>query len=110
MLLHVPDQPDCHVLGAEGLADGLTEALKLSSSRGACIALPLPLSVQWSLNENLKIIVRVVKDCLDKEENATTIILYLEKSSAAIRQQLVETLEKTISSRWKAMTDFGKNL
>lgn len=106
VLLHVPDKLVHHSL----LAEGLEECLKLSFTHEGCIALPVAMRAWQSLEENMKTIVKVVQDRLDEEENATTIVLYLEKSSADVRQKLVETLEKTLSERWKIETDRGKNL
>lgn len=110
VLLHIPDQSNCQSLLVDVLAEGLAEAVRLSCARGTDIALPVAMSVDQSLDDNLKTIVRVVQDHLDKEENATTIVLYLEKSSPAVRQQLVEILKKSMSAGWTTMTDLGNRL
>lgn len=105
VLIHVPSSP-----GAEEMDKGLAEALRLSCARGACIALPVAMSSSHSLEENLKRIVCVVQEHFNEEEKATTIVLYLEKSSAGVRQKLIEGLEKMMTTRWKTETDLGENL
>lgn len=109
-LLHLPDIPASYPLMAEELADGLAEALRLTSSCGAGLAVPLAMSVKHSLDENLNSILRVIEDHLKEKENSETIFLYLEKSSAAVKQTLVQVMEKAMSDRWKIEADLGKKL
>ncbi|PVD29436.1 hypothetical protein C0Q70_08687 [Pomacea canaliculata] len=91
-LLYLPDIPASHPLMPEELADGLAEALRLTSSCGAGLAVPLAMSVKHSLDENLNSILRVIEDHLKEKENSETIFLYLEKSSASVKQTLVQTI------------------
>ncbi|XP_025094656.1 uncharacterized protein LOC112564211 [Pomacea canaliculata] len=102
VLIHVPSSPE-----AEEMDKGLAEALRLSCARGAFVALPVAMSTSQSLEENLKRIVCVVQEHFNEEEKATTIVLYLEKSSAGVRQKLIEGLEKMMTTRWKTETDLA---
>ncbi|XP_025094647.1 uncharacterized protein LOC112564207 isoform X2 [Pomacea canaliculata] len=104
-LLYLPDIPASHPLMPEELADGLAEALRLTSSCGAGLAVPLAMSVKHSLDENLNSILRVIEDHLKEKENSETIFLYLEKSSASVKQTLVQVMEKAMSNRWKIEAD-----